>query len=176
MLPWLLAIDIETSGLNPLKNQVLELGMVAWNGEEKRVLNWFVDWKFITWEVETFKFLGSANVERLMVGEPRIKFFTLKKEIEKWLGKLDLNNIVVVGKNFGKFDWWFLKNLEIELPFRYLDIGSICFDPVFDKSIPNLLECKRRAGISGEVKHTALDDCEDYLRIVKWKYNLKGEI
>lgn len=92
------------------------------------------------------------------------------------------DSITPAGKNFGAFDLQFLKALPIateageKLPFKHraLDPGSLYYMPG-DEMLPDLKECKKRAGLSDtDVSHTALDDARDVIRILRKKKKKKN--
>lgn len=179
MRPTFVAIDIETSGRNPKYHKVLELGAIAWGPEVTRDFQCFVEWRDVNWCSETFKFHGTEGVNRLMLGHPRVAPTGVSYNFIKWLD-LIVGPKVIVGKNFGGFDRQFLMAMggfkEEDLDYRYLDVGSICFDPITDNCIPSTYGCLKVAGLDTLVKHTALEDCLALLKVVKWKYHLKGEV
>jgi len=80
------------------------------------------------------------------------------------------------GKNFGTFDKGWIEskipnfNTYFQFNHRVLDVGSLMVDFKNDEWLPGLLECKKRAGIKGEVTHNALEDCWDVIEILRTKY------
>lgn len=98
----------------------------------------------------------------------------------KWINSLGINpkpiKLKSCGKNFGTFDkLW----IEEKIPYfseyfqfnhRILDPGSVMVDFKNDEWLPNLLECKKRAGVKGEVTHNALVDCYDVIEVLRTKY------
>lgn len=80
------------------------------------------------------------------------------------------------GKNFGGFDKQFLDNLPnfkkyIHFRHRCIDPSIYYVDWKFDKHLPDLKRCKERAGISGEVAHTAVEDCIDVIKLLRPFYH-----
>ena len=79
--------------------------------------------------------------------------------------------ITVAGKNFSSFDLQFLKKKTDLL--KHVDIRHRVIDPSIlyiengDNAPPATLECKRRAGIVGEVAHTAEADAKDVIQLVR---------
>jgi len=87
-------------------------------------------------------------------------------------GPIKLN---VAGKNFGNFDSKFLEKLPhygmlFKFHHRILDPAMLYFDPKEDETLPDTKECMRRAGIDGEVQHTALDDALNVIKLLRKKY------
>ncbi len=76
------------------------------------------------------------------------------------------------GKNFSGFDRQFLKRLpdfdKIKMHHRAIDPGNLFWNPDTDKVLPDSKECKKRAGVGGEVAHTALDDALDVIQEVRY--------
>jgi oligoribonuclease (3'-5' exoribonuclease) len=81
----------------------------------------------------------------------------------------------VAGKNFGTFDKLFLQELPwwqklIRTRQRVLDPAILMVDWKSDKSLPNLTQCKERAGVSGIVTHNALEDAWDVIEVLRKFY------
>ena len=79
------------------------------------------------------------------------------------------------GKNFGTFDKLFLQELPwwqklIRTRQRVLDPAILMVDWTNDKSLPNLTQCKERAGIEGIVTHDALEDAWDVIEVLRKFY------
>lgn len=164
----LVAIDIETSGLDPSKHQILEFGAIHYaTGKEFRRIILPVDGEIvgdayalgmnaallceIKGEMDNFRATGRKSVDKII----HIEF--LRGQFVSWLKEfeLDISSITVLGKNFGVFDYQFLKK-HGHWPYRHLDLGSLFFKIDGDKiRIPGLKE------ISGfEAPHNAIGDCK----------------
>ena len=81
----------------------------------------------------------------------------------------------VAGKNFGTFDKLFLQELPwwqklIRTRQRVLDPSILMVDWKNDKSLPNLTQCKERAGVEGIVTHNALEDAWDVIEVLRKFY------
>ena len=81
----------------------------------------------------------------------------------------------VAGKNFGTFDKLFLQELPwwqklIRTRQRVLDPAILMVDWKSDKSLPNLTQCKERAGVTGIVTHNALEDAWDVIEVLRKFY------
>lgn len=81
----------------------------------------------------------------------------------------------VAGKNFGTFDKLFLQQLPwwqklIRTRQRVLDPAILMVDWKNDKSLPNLTQCKERAGVNGIVTHNALGDAWDVIEVLRKFY------
>ena len=83
----------------------------------------------------------------------------------------DKITINVAGKNVGFDIMWLEKKTDIlkhvMMRHRVID-PSILLWNYDDDAIPGLAECKRRAGIEGEVEHTAVADALDIVKLVRY--------
>lgn len=183
----LYAIDIETTGLNVDKCVILEFGAV-------HVASGAVFRRVLLWEGAIGGELYALGLNARLLEEIKVELDRLKREevapsglycrsemllgaFSDWVREISgdyLGRIEVLGKNYGAFDLQFLKRLkrlnpEAIWPYRSVDIGSICW---MKKGcigrIPGMDECLRLAGIAGRAKHTAIDDCQDYIKILEW--------
>jgi DNA polymerase III epsilon subunit-like protein len=98
------------------------------------------------------------------------KKFLLKNGYEENKSKISIN---VAGKNFMSFDDHFLKNStdfkkHIQIRSRTLDPAILYFEPE-DETLPSLDLCLKRAGIDKEVRHTALEDSLDVVKLIRKK-------
>lgn len=83
-------------------------------------------------------------------------------------------SLTIAGKNAGMFDLPFLKKKikdwqGVYFKHRVLDPASLYFQ-LGDKDLPDLKKCKERAGIEGEVSHTAFEDAIDVIKLIRHKY------
>jgi DNA polymerase III epsilon subunit-like protein len=83
--------------------------------------------------------------------------------------------INVAGKNFATFDMLFLKQLPwwqklVKIRQRVLDPAILMVNWKGDTSLPNLKQCKERAGIEGIVTHNALEDAWDVIEVMRLFY------
>ena len=96
------------------------------------------------------------------------KKFLIKNGIEEKHDKVTIN---VAGKNFGIFDYQFLKRKtdmckHVKMRHKMLD-PAMLYMKIGDESLPGLEECKRRAGLPPEVTHNALDDAMDVVKLMR---------
>jgi len=188
------SIDIETTGLNPNTCSIIEFGAVIDDLSNPKPLN----------ELQSFhRYIDCADSNKLIRGEPYA--LSMHGEIFKRLAERDTLKygfcspdrlteefynfileicksrfpITVAGKNFSGFDLRFLRKLNnweklIKIHHRVIDPAILFWDPS-DEKLPNTELCKVRAGIPGEVEHTAISDCLDIIQLVrrgayrKWK-------
>ena len=83
--------------------------------------------------------------------------------------------ITVAGKNFGTFDKLFLERLPnwkklIRIQQRVIDPAVLFVDWAKDNSLPNLSECKSRAGLPEIVTHNAVEDAWDVIELLRKQY------
>lgn len=89
--------------------------------------------------------------------------------------KTDRFYVNVAGKNAAGFDLPFLRRKikrwgRVHLNQRVIDPAVLYFDPMTDASLPDMQECMKRAGIQGEVAHTATEDAMTVVRLLRAKY------
>ena len=172
-------VDVETTGLNPDRNQILEIAAIRinpWRPEE--IISHFHD--VVRYE-ELVGHPAAFHINaRLIEGMARNDgtHNTLKEAIqnlELWLDAMPLvdgEKLVMSGKNPG-FDRAFLTAAGLDLNrwhHRMVD-PAILFMAVGDKVPPALKECLTRAGLKGftDTLHIATDDCWDIARLL-WSY------
>lgn len=103
------------------------------------------------------------------------KKFLLENNFQEKEGKITIN---IAGKNFMSFDSKFLeKHTDMD---KHIRFRSRVLDPAIlyyqkdDTSLPSLQICLDRAGIKSEVKHTAVEDCLDVIKLIRNK--MQGKI
>ncbi|MHA2136083.1 MAG: exonuclease domain-containing protein [Candidatus Thorarchaeota archaeon] len=170
------SIDIETTGLDPSKCDIVEIGAVI------------DDWLTPLDDPPTFHTYVKQDMYRgepyALSMHPKI-FRRIATEEEGWAymypgeaveqlglwmtanGAYDTTHgkhrAVVAGKNFANFDDKFLRQLpkfdeRVRYLHRVLDPAMLYWNPVTDEKPPNTKTCMERAGLTGEVAHTALED------------------
>ena len=169
------SIDVETTGLDTDKFQILQLGAVAWTNDD---IN-----ECLTFEMNLDPTRGEprGNYGRSIVGDPYALALngwllkeiadgkgachsTVRDEFGQFLHQFNTRAGVVqgggyiwaVGQNFGAFDWPFLKNIpgfqKKLFSHRFTEVGTFMAD--------------RDGPHSGT---------EDFTRIAE-KYNIQGEV
>jgi hypothetical protein len=78
------------------------------------------------------------------------------------------------GKNLSSFDIPFLKSKikdwgSIYFLNRSIDPAILYFDLENDNSLPDMKKCMERAGIAGEVAHTAIEDALVVVKLLRHK-------
>jgi oligoribonuclease (3'-5' exoribonuclease) len=168
-----LSLDIETTGLDERDCQILEFGAVVGDFSDTPILELPSFQMRFKWP----KLMGDPYA--LQLNHELIRDMAFNKgewhlleelagKFRSWLlsqGYLLWANgkkITVTGKNIGSFDRRFL-NLVPDWDWnfyshRYLDPGSLWFNPARDDELPNTQECAKRAGIVVGKLHDAVED------------------
>lgn len=171
------SIDIETTGLNPDNCQIIQFGAVIDNGKPFDELPRFkrnIRHRNYTGEAYALG-MHSDLLKCLASGGGELE----SDVVDDFLKFLQDNNVsriepfTVAGKNYANFDARFLRkiaawNLLVKTKHRVIDPGNLFWNPEVDgDALPNTKTCMERAGISGEVAHTALADAEVVVRLVR---------
>ena len=191
------SIDIETTGLNHDICNILEFAAVVDDLSIQAPLDNLP--KFQTYimqdhyvgepyalgmHAEIFKKIANWQKAGIRVCSPSDllpRFHTFLTSLAGYTpDEYGIVKIKVAGKNFGYFDSKFLEklphhNLLVKFHHRILDPAVLYFDPE-DVELPNTELCMYRAGIGGEVQHTALEDAMTVVKLLRYKYPLKGSI
>lgn len=184
-------LDIETTGLNPITDQILEIGLLVddltlSDDVPKASYHKYILHDRLSGDPYALA-LNAKIIEKIATAKlPNIDFIQLKDlaaDLRVFLQPIP-GPITIGGKNVAGFDFQFLKRVpnidgiggglriyEIRLSQRTVDPGMLYFFPVFDKGIPNLNECLRRAEIDATTDHTALGDCRLVSRLVRTYYS-----
>jgi hypothetical protein len=87
----------------------------------------------------------------------------------------------VAGKNFSGFDKLFLakmpnsRNFIDRIHHRVIDPASLYWEPFTDKELPSSKTCLERAGMSGVVAHTALEDAKMVVNLIRTHLKRVGQ-
>lgn len=186
------SIDIETTGLDPDKCQILEIGVVLedWNSPIEKLARFhcYVVNETITGEEYALN-LNKAILERIdnrhLPENAQYKFLSpgqVAADLNGWLMANSViddvgGTVLAAGKNFASFDRQFLKRLPefeaIKFHHRNIDPGMLFWNPEIDAAPPSSKECMERAGIPGEVLHTAIADAETVIAEVRFAVTLR---
>jgi DNA polymerase III epsilon subunit-like protein len=176
------SIDIETTGLDPSHDQILEIGAVldTWDRpvEDLPRFHCYVAHEHvqgspyalsmhptilrrIATKEKGYDYLGPGNVADAFL------YWLLDEKINPQCPR-----ITCAGKNFGSFDRQFLTRLPdwdgtIPMQHRSIDPGNLYWDPRIDRGLPDLKTCMGRAGIGGEVAHTAVEDALVVVKLIR---------
>lgn len=184
------SIDIETTGLDPETCQIIEFAAVIEDTSRPDVpVEKLPHFKCLVFHE---KVVGEHYAIHLNAGKILDSFLdssacTPEDVLIKFRGFLMKNGFesdregifvkfTAAGKNFSSFDLQFLKrlpywDLRLKAKSRVLDPTSLYFDPETDEELPSLETCKQRAGLEGAVKHDALEDARDVIRVIRKYYH-----
>ena len=177
------SIDIETTGLNPENCQVLEIGAVIDDGttpiEDCPTFHCYVDHCLILGESYALS-MHPMILRRIATKEEGYTYLqswevaTRFRDFLKEHG-LDSENekVFVAGKNYAAFDARFLRKLtnwdkHVQVHHRILDPAALYWQPEIDGvKLPDTKTCMERAGISGAVAHTAVEDAQVVVHLIR---------
>jgi oligoribonuclease (3'-5' exoribonuclease) len=183
-----ISIDIETTGLDSEKCQVIEIGMVVetdWRTpiEQLPACSFLVDPGTIIGE--PFALQLNAQILREIAECRRTgsgNWTDTEGAVQKMFNFMRAYfpythaqlHFVAAGKNYGSFDARFLERLPnwkawMKPHHRPLDPGGMYFDARIDDSVPGTEECMRRAGFDPDVKHRAEEDARNVVRLIRRK-------
>lgn len=194
-----LSIDLETTGLDPDNNQILEFGAVLEDTNNILPIDELPSFHaYVTHPGGTIT--GSIYALNLNAGiieklknqkelEEQYNFVPVEDLAERFLFWLSANGfetktkdgvtysetLNVAGKNFPSFDKLFLNHVPnfnklIKIRHRIIDPSPLFVDWKNDNAMPSLDECKVRAGLDGVVAHLAIDDAKDVIRLLRKHY------
>jgi oligoribonuclease (3'-5' exoribonuclease) len=196
------SIDIETTGLDPEKDQILEISMIVDDLEKPEVpleelhfLNILLDLDRIQGNPIALE-MNSDIIKEIVLSQKEqmgysaldsSKVFTTPDSVTKlillffkFLG-IDRNKgITFAGKNIASFDIPFMRAFipgfkeNIIVKHRVLD-PSIFFLLPTDNSSPNLSQCLERASMESTVSHRAYDDALQVIKLIRHISNSNKE-
>lgn len=183
-----ISIDIETTGLDPDNCQILEFGAVIEDWvtpvEELPRFHCYIVHDVVKGNPKAFAMNGAIlNKIADREGEDRgVRYLTpqmLGFAFQHWLDDCGIDSgasIVAAGKNFSGFDRQFLERCpEFHAKFKHrcIDPAMLFWNPETDEVPPSTKECMERAGIEGEVAHTAIEDALGIIRLVRYGTSLE---
>jgi oligoribonuclease len=191
-----LAIDLETTGLQPDQDQILQIGAVLFDfvTPENDLPRWETVIAHERITGHPFALAMNAGLIAQIANRQkypevnfskdcRIAYFGLAEFMAehgfsaKSDGKL---HIVVAGKNAAGFEMPFVNapqndgqiwRATFQAKHRVFDPGSLYFQHG-DAGPPDLKTCLARAGIEKEVAHTGVADALDVVRLLRHKYGM----
>lgn len=166
------SIDIETTGINTAKDQVLEFAAVVWDRED------VMECSFFECRIYRERLNGQPKalhmnrdyIEELKDIELPLPYGWLwpgnfGKNFRRWLDSQGIVKAFPLGKNYAGFDKQFLERMDgwpgDHFNQRYLDVGTLAANRL---SIPSLFDIKINRTIPG-VPHSALYDARYALQI-----------
>lgn len=193
-----LSIDTETTGLNEETCQLLSVGIILDDTTQKLpydevpkfhaiILRDFIQGEPFALNLNAKLIEGILKYQSAKTNEQREEVMkewgaifipeeALVGQITRFLESNGIVNLkmTVAGKNYSGFDAKFLNKVEgfknLKLHHRVLDPGSMFVDLLTDEVIPDLAECKRRAGLQPVVTHNAVEDAFDVASVIRTKY------
>ena len=183
-----ISIDLETTGLNPKTNDILEFGAVLDDLTQQKPLDELPRFHaYIRMEEYTGQpyalSMHPQILRKIATREEPYQYLvpnSLGKMFQRFLVKngyeLEKGRFVrinVAGKNFGTFDLRFLDEQtnfrdSIRISHKILDPGILYLN-YGDETIPGLQECLLREGIKKEIAHTAIEDALDVIKLIRAK-------
>lgn len=183
-----LSIDVETTGLDPMSNDILEIGAIledtsyALHRETIPTFHYYI-WKdnyvgnayALAMNAEILKkivHLRKVNSPQLIHPHEVVK--KLVAFLSSHLIGYGDSKLTLAGKNVANFDLRFLERLPgwnaLPIHRRILDPSPYYIQWSTDLCLPDLKQCKDRAGLKGDVTHNAVDDAWDVVEVLRKQY------
>jgi oligoribonuclease len=196
-----ISADVETNGLSPENDIILEFGAALEDTKnikpidelemfhcyilypEEKIMSgnqYAIDMNKDTIEKilnhkkyeDEYLFLKPNEVVRVFANWLKLCGY----ESKKISNKEKIGRCNFAGKNFGAFDYRFLRRLpewedRIWMTHRFIDPGNMLIDWENDECPPDLTTCKKRQGVEGIVTHDALDDALDVILTLRPFYD-----
>lgn len=172
------SVDLEATGLDPEACDIIEFAAVLDNGGDLGELPLFHTYvlpRHGAFIGEPYALSMRAEAFRRIATQQAPYLYTAPQDLATvfaaWLAKHNLTVPVnVAGKNFGSFDLQFLiaQDSAWKKVFRHRVLDpAILFLEKGDTALPNMSECLKRAGLSGDVAHTATQDALDVITLIR---------
>lgn len=170
------SVDIETTGLNPDTDQVLQIAAVVDTDPAipvEQLPTYTAILKHTRVSGSPFAMAMNAGLlSTIADGKAAVYPEVAVKELLAFLYAYATNNkIVAAGKNFASFDRQFLRQLDPNLNqvFHHRSIDPAMFFVTGTDTVPpDTLSCMCRAGIVNELRHDALEDARAVVRLVRY--------
>jgi DNA polymerase III epsilon subunit-like protein len=193
------SIDIETTGLSQENSDILQFAVVLDDLKNPKPLEELPRFQAIfmqdnykgnpfalSMHSEIFKKIDMAKKKNLeYCPDQEIHFMPIDHLptaltaffLKNGYNQNDKNGNIYInpaGKNLSSFDIPFLKSKikdwgSIYFLNRSIDPAILYFDLENDNSLPDMKKCMERAGIAGEVAHTALEDALVVIKLLRHK-------
>lgn len=187
------SFDLETTGLNPSKHQILEVGAVIDDFSNPKPIaslpkfHCYLDHDHIVGDVAALA-MNSGILAKIAKRSSDVKLFApaqFRWEFTLFLKEHfgEQQKITFGGKNFGSFDRQFLASLvgdpirfgSYYIGHRHVDPAMLWFTADKDAELPSLKTCCARAGIDAIITHSALDDAIKVVQVVRSYYGYSVE-
>lgn len=182
------AVDLETSGLDPATCQILEVAAVAETDwvtpvEQLPRLRLFVSHDVYQGEPAALAMHSRIFEAHGRPGHERQYDTVEAKYLASKLASFAATysggrTPTLAGKNVGTFDLRFLERLpnwdRARFRHRVIDPGVLYFDPATDSEVPDTAECLTRAGLVNDKPHSALHDCYAVIGLVREAYRRRA--
>jgi oligoribonuclease len=177
----IISLDIETTGLDPQAHDVIEIGAVAYDTDTPDVptkalptFHAYIDRK--VYAGTPYALAMHGKIFQALVDGKGMPPGRATMEFRNWLDQVSPNThkLTVVGKNAAGFDIPFLQadallaGMTDRFSYAVLDPGSWFFNPQVDQRVPSLSTCLKRAGFPDVVTHTAVEDAQQVVDLVRY--------
>jgi DNA polymerase III alpha subunit (gram-positive type) len=189
------SIDVETTGLDPEENQLLEVGAVIEDTQVGGNIDRLPSFRAIIVHPEgefrisplvmrmhmsLFELIEQADQAKLdAYGHYTIDdaYYCRPSQLEQlftiWLSTHKVwttkGKIIPAGKNFFGFDYGFLKKWCSNIKFHHRHLDPVAyFTRHNDLEPPKLELCCERAGITLQNHHTAVGDAKTVVSLIRW--------
>lgn len=183
------SIDLETTGLDAEKCDIIEVGAIIDDWlfplEEPPIFHCYIVKNNYCGQAMALS-MHAEIFRRIAIREEGYTYLypsELPNALGHWMKEngayqIDPENpdreprAVIAGKNFGMFDDRFLRKLKnfdeyVKYHHRLIDPAMLYWRPWEDSRPPGLKKCMERAGLEGEVEHTALEDAKIVAKLVQ---------
>ena len=159
----IISLDLETTGINPQTDQIIQIGMLCFDtetGETFGEMEHLV--RHVRYEGDPFALQMNAKLLRRLADGEGIHKNNLRFVVSEFLRDHSLIKPHVVGFNVAPFDLAFLKAADIDLfHHRAIELGTLLMSTT-DSPLPvTSNEAMKLLGKDRKVAHTALQDCRD---------------
>jgi oligoribonuclease (3'-5' exoribonuclease) len=165
------AIDLETTGLDTQRDQILQIGAVAFDPKTEEQVEFMTLVKHDRYEGDAYALQMNANILWQLAREDHPREAVAIRMLGEFLDKLTFSPTYAVGFNVGQFDIAFLRKAGLKGRFhhRCIDLTTLFLDPKTGE--PGNSHNTSMEHFKREVTHDALQDARDAAELFrrKWK-------